>query len=70
MVAVLSVCDAAGVRLFDHDKDTVAKMSKKSGRALERIFQAAVKLNRLDDKSVKALEGNSESGQSDDSGSA
>lgn len=64
LVAAMSLCDDHGALLFDSNKETVAKLSAKNGKALERIFLAAVELNKLDKKASKEIEGNLESAQS------
>lgn len=63
----LTVCDEAGVRLFT-DADILA-LTGKSAAALERLFEAAMKLNRIGAKDVEELEKNSESGPRAASGS-
>lgn len=55
-LAVLSVRDEAGNRIFG-DEDAL-DLGKKSAAALDRIFDVATRLNRLQDKDVKALEKN------------
>ena len=64
--AVRCLCDADGKRLF---ADPEAKtLGEKSAAALDRIFEAARRFNKFDQKDVEELEKNSESGQSDNSG--
>lgn len=63
----LAVRDADGRRLFT-DADVMA-LGRKSARALERVFDAAAKLSGLQAGDVEALAKNSQSDQSDDSGS-
>lgn len=58
----LIICDEQGNRLFS-DKDVEA-LGRKSGAALDRLFSAGQKLNKLTDDDVKELEGNLEAGQS------
>jgi hypothetical protein len=53
---ILSVVNENGDRMF-LDKDTPF-VSRKSGRAAERIFSAAVALNRATNEEIKTLEGN------------
>lgn len=56
-LAVKTICDAEGNRLFgDDDADT---LGKKSGKALDRIFDVAQRLNGIGQKEVEELEGNS-----------
>ena len=56
LCVVLSVVDENGARIFT-DKD-VALVSRKSGKAAERIFAAAMSLNMVTRKEVETLEGN------------
>lgn len=66
-LAVLTVCDARGKRLFA-DTDVVA-VGKKSAAALDRVFGVAQRLNGLRAEDVKELEKNSEAAPSGASGS-
>jgi hypothetical protein len=55
-LAVLCVVDAAGNRLFgEGDADA---LGRKSAKALDRIFDVALRLNALGAKDVKELEKN------------
>lgn len=65
--AVLVLCNAEGERLFG-DGD-VKKLSGKSAKALDRIWDAGTKLNGMTDEDIEEIAGNSESSQSEDSGS-
>lgn len=56
LCVVLSVVDENGDRIFT-DKD-VAVISRKSGKAAERIFSAAMALNMVTRREVETLEGN------------
>ncbi len=56
-LAVKTVVDAQGNRLFT-DNDAAA-LGKKSGKALDRIFDVAQRLSGIGEKDVKELEGNS-----------
>jgi len=58
-LAALAVIDEKGVRLFTPD-DIVA-LGKKSATALDRVFQAACKLNKMTPDDVEELEKNSAS---------
>ncbi len=52
-LCALCVCDDKGVRLFsDHE---VGELGKKSGAALNRVFEAAQRLNALTDEEVEEL---------------
>lgn len=55
-LAVKVVCDSDGKRLFTDDD--AAALGKKSGRALDRIFDVAQRLNGIGEKEVAELEGN------------
>jgi hypothetical protein len=67
-MAVLTVCDDAGDRLFD-DAD-MAALGKKSAAALDRVFAVAQELNHFGDKDVEDLAKNSGAALSGDSGSS
>lgn len=55
-LAVRVICDADGNRLFtDTDADA---LGRKSGKALDRVFEVAQRLNGIGAKEVKELEGN------------
>ena len=67
-LCVRVLCDSEGNRLFkDKDAD---KLGEKSAAALDRIFEAAQAANGMSNKDVDELAGNSESDQSEDSGSS
>lgn len=55
LVAVVA-CDEAGNRLFE--PQDVAALGGKSAAALDRVFTAALKLNRFSDADVADLAGN------------
>lgn len=65
--AVLVLCDEDGKRLFT-DSQAMA-LGDKSAKPIDRIWDAGRKFNSMDDEDIGVLEGNSDSGQSDDSGS-
>jgi hypothetical protein len=67
-LAALSVVDADGARVFD-ERDINA-LGDKSAQALERVFQAAMRLSGLTPGDVKDLTENLDEGQSEDSISA
>lgn len=55
-LAVLTICDKDGKRLFSdshHDQ-----LSKKNAKALDRVYSRALKLNKLTDEDIEALEKN------------
>lgn len=55
-LASLTLCDEKGNRLFKDDQ--VQALSKKSAKALDRVYEAAIKLNKLSDEDIEALEKN------------
>jgi hypothetical protein len=64
-LVALCMVDADGALLFT-EKD-VAALGRKSAMALNRVFEVAQRLNGLTEQDIEELEGNSETGQSDDS---
>lgn len=56
LVAV-AACDSNGQRLFS--LNDVVDLGKKSARALDRVFQAAKKLNGVSDEELDEIEGES-----------
>ncbi len=58
-VACLTLCDSQGARLFDSNGDVHA-LGRKSAAALDRIFELAMRLNRIGEQDVGQLAGNSE----------
>ncbi len=65
--AVLVLCDSDEKPLFNNADITA--LGKKSAAALDRIFDAGRRLNRMSDKDVDELVGNSDSGPNISSGS-
>lgn len=63
----LCMVDANGQRLFE--ESDVALLGKKSAAALKRVFDVAQRLSGLAAEDVEEMIKNSESSQSDDSGS-
>src|SRR5688572_16771684 len=61
-LAVMCLCDEDGSPLFTQDK--VEALAKKSGKALDRVFDAAIHLNKISKEDVEELEKNSPAGQS------
>lgn len=57
--------DENGALIFS--ESDVAKLGKKSAKALDKVFAVARELNGMTAEDVDELAGNSESGQSDDS---
>lgn len=55
-LAAICLCDDTGKRLFTN-ADTV-KLAEKSGAALDRIYEAAVRLNGLSGEEVERIEKN------------
>jgi hypothetical protein len=67
-LAVKTVCDEKGNRLFsDDDADA---LGKKSGKVLDRIFDAAQRLNGIGDKAVEEIAKNSDAAPSGNSSSS
>ena len=62
-LAAICIVDAEGNRMFG-DADVI-DLGKKSAPALDRIFDAACKLNRLRPSDIEELEKNSDGGQAD-----
>lgn len=67
LVAV-AACDKNGNRLFSDTQ--VEQLGLKNSAALDRLFDAAQRLNKITDKDIEELVKNSESAQSDDSGTS
>jgi hypothetical protein len=67
-LAVLAICDEQGTRLFT-DADVEA-LGKKSAKALQRVVDAAAKLNGLSDDEEAALGNGSGTGPTAGSSSA
>ena len=67
-LVVRSIVDVTGARVFSDDGDVMA-LGRKSALALQRVFEVAQRLSGLTAADVEELTKNSESGQSDDSGS-
>lgn len=55
-LAALTICDDNGERLFS--EDDVEALGQKSSKALDRVFEAAQRINGLTAKDVSELEGN------------
>jgi len=55
-LACLSLCDEKGKRLFGDGQ--VDALSKKSAKPLNRVYEASLKLNKLSDDDIEALEKN------------
>lgn len=58
-LAAATMCDEAGTLLFS--AEDVAALNEKSVKALDRVFETAVKLNRISTKDVEDLTKNSDS---------
>jgi len=67
-LAARVICGQDGKRVFS-DND-IAALGEKSGAALSRVFEAAMKINFMTAADVEELEKNSDGGQSADSSSA
>jgi len=57
-LCLFTICDNKGERLFGDDQ--LGELGQKSAIALERVFQAARKINRINDNDVEELEKNLE----------
>jgi len=55
-LACLCLCDENGKRLFADGQ--VDQLGKKSSKALDRVYSAALKVNKLSDDEIEALEKN------------
>jgi len=66
-LCVFTIVDEDGKCLFS--EEDVEALGRKSATAIERIFTVSQRLNNLGLEAVKEIEKNSESGQSEDSGS-
>lgn len=67
MLLAHTLCNAEGVLLFGEEK--MAELSKKNGAVLARLFDIACDMNGIGAKAEAQAEKNSDSGQSDDTGS-
>lgn len=67
LMCSFALCDEDGKRLVPKGKE--GALAKKSGVALNRVFSAAIELNKIEDDAVDDLEKNSSAIHSDDSGS-
>lgn len=52
-LVALTACDAQGNLLFDRAPETIEKLSQLSAKAMERVVDAAAKLNGLSDDKPK-----------------
>jgi len=64
-IAVLSVVDENGNRLFSFEE--VVELTKKSAKALDRVFSVAQRMSGFTPQDVEELSKNSSPGQSEDS---
>ena len=55
-LAVICLCDDKGARIFKDNQ--TAELAKKSSIVLDRIYEAAVKLNKIGAADLEALEKN------------
>jgi len=55
-LAGLTLCDETGKRLFSDGQ--LAQLGAKSGKALDRVYSAAIALNKISEDEIKALEKN------------
>ncbi len=68
LLVVMATVDAEGTPLFK--REDVPALNRKSGKAIDRIFQVAAELSGLSEEDIEDLAKNSEGGRSDDSGSS
>lgn len=66
-LVVRVLCNQAGQRVYKDDD--IAKVGAMPGDLLDKLFDAARRINALEDQAVDIAMGNSESGPQDDSGS-
>ena len=64
MTCALAMCDDSGNCLFQPTEPDMAEIAKMPAAVLDRIFEAAAKLNGLEKKSSEEQEKNLESAQS------
>ena len=55
-LACLALCDESGKRLFGDGQ--IDALAKKSAKALNRVYEASLKLNKLSDDDIEQLEKN------------
>jgi hypothetical protein len=67
-LVVMAAVDEAGKQLFAPNHD--AALGKKSAAGLSRLYNVAARLSGLTKEDLEEIAGNSESDQSDDSGSS
>lgn len=67
MLLAHTICDEKGGLLFGEEK--TAELSKKNGAVLARLFDIACDMNGIGAKAEAQAEKNSDSGQSEDTGS-
>jgi len=64
---VRTLCDEDGVLLFDNPEDGLVLLNACDAMAMDRLYDEAIAYSGLNAEAVEELEGNSESGPSDDS---
>lgn len=55
-LCALTICDESGKRLFTDQQ--VADLAKKNAKALDRVFTAATRLNKITEDEIEELEKN------------
>jgi len=65
--AVMVLCDEKGIPLFEY-KDAPL-LGSKFGGALDKVLEAGRRVNGISEQDVEKMVGNSDAGQSEDSGS-
>lgn len=68
LIATLCCVDKNGIKIFTHAD--VVNLGRKSGRALQRVFEAGMRLSKMTEKDVEEMGNDSGSDQSDGSTSA
>ncbi len=56
LLCAATICDESGKRLFANNQ--ITKLSEKSGRALDRVFSVAQRVNKITDSDIEELEKN------------
>ena len=55
-LVALTACDKDGKRIFGDGQ--IAALNKRNGKALDRVYDAALRLNKLTESDIEELEGN------------
>jgi len=68
-LCALCMCDMSGAPLFAQPETAANDLGRWPSKAIQRIFEACLRLNGISDKDVEDAVKNSDGGQSSDSGS-